>query len=126
MVTDHSALRWLHSIEPKGRIARWIMDLLECSFDVRNWPGSEDVNADALSRLVSTDYDQGANTPTKPIPTCATTVTPGYNLQEASRPSLKHYYRPQTCRHAQATSPCLVSGPCMKSFLALLGFLPHC
>ena len=35
LVTDHSALQWLHSIEPKGRIARWVMQLQEYSFTVR-------------------------------------------------------------------------------------------
>ena len=29
LVTDHSSLRWLQSVEPKGRIARWHMDLQE-------------------------------------------------------------------------------------------------
>ena len=27
VVTDHSVLRWLHSVEPKGRLARWVMCL---------------------------------------------------------------------------------------------------
>ena len=34
IITDHHALKWLHSIEPKGRIARWIMDLQEFNFTV--------------------------------------------------------------------------------------------
>ena len=29
LITDNRALTWLHSLEPKGRIARWIMDLQE-------------------------------------------------------------------------------------------------
>ena len=32
IVTDHSALRWLNTIEPKGRLAWWLIDLQE--FDV--------------------------------------------------------------------------------------------
>jgi len=32
IITDHRALKWLHSIEHKGRIARWIMDLQEFNF----------------------------------------------------------------------------------------------
>ena len=51
VITDNSALCWLHSLEPKGRIARWIMDLQEFDFDVRHRPGSSNQNADALSRL---------------------------------------------------------------------------
>lgn len=74
VVTDHSALRWLHSVEPKGRIARWVMDLQEYTFDVRHRPGTANQNADALSRL-----------PSQEAYTCATTMKPGYNLQQAQR-----------------------------------------
>ena len=49
--TDHNALRWLHSAEPKGRRARWIMDLQEYEFEVQHRPGKQNSNADALSRL---------------------------------------------------------------------------
>ena len=51
LVTDNSALKWLHSLAPKGRIARWIMDLQEFTFTVRHRPGHSNQNADALSRL---------------------------------------------------------------------------
>ena len=51
VITDNNALRWLHSLEPKGRIARWIMDLQEFEFDVQHRPGNANQNADALSRL---------------------------------------------------------------------------
>ena len=70
VVTDHHALRWLHSLSPEGRMARWIMDLQEYSFDVRHRPGANNGNADALPRL-----------PTSP--SCATTVQTGYNLLKA-------------------------------------------
>ena len=49
--TDHSALSWLHSMEPKGRIARWLMDLQEFDFEVKHRAGRVHNNADALSRL---------------------------------------------------------------------------
>ena len=26
VITDHNTLRWLHSMEPKGSLARWVMD----------------------------------------------------------------------------------------------------
>ena len=61
IITDHNALRWLHTMEPKGRIARWIMDLQEFQFTVRHRAGRLHTNADALSRLVSTDTDNSYN-----------------------------------------------------------------
>ena len=53
LVTDHRALCWLHSVQPKGRLARLLMDLQEYSFDVKHRPGLANGNADALSRLPS-------------------------------------------------------------------------
>ena len=73
LITDHSALRWLHSVEPKGRIARWVMDLQEYTFDVKHRPGTANQNADALSRLPQEI----------PMHSCATTMSPGYSLQQA-------------------------------------------
>ena len=54
VITDNSALEWLHSIEPKGHIAYWIMDLQEFDFDVVHRPGGSCQNTDALSRLPQT------------------------------------------------------------------------
>ena len=51
LMTDNRALKWLHTIQPKGRIARWIMDLQEFDFTVSHRPGASNQNADALSRL---------------------------------------------------------------------------
>ena len=52
IVTDHNALRWLHSMEPKGHLARWILDLQEFNFSIVHRAGHLHNNADALSRLV--------------------------------------------------------------------------
>ena len=52
IVTDHNVLRWLHSMEPKGRLACWILDLQEFNFTVVHRAGRLHTNADALSRLV--------------------------------------------------------------------------
>ena len=70
LVTEYNALRWLHSVEPKGRLARWVMQLQEYSFNVTHRAGVANGNADA--RL-----------PSKPIANCATTMIPGLNLQQA-------------------------------------------
>jgi len=75
VVTDHHALQWLHSVNPKGRLGRWVMDLQEYSFDVRHRPGNANGNADALSRLPS-------------VSSCATTIHPGYNLLQAQQDDL--------------------------------------
>ena len=59
IVTDHSALKWLSSIEPKGRLGRWIMDLQEFQFFVEYRAGKIHQNADALSRLVQREAAGG-------------------------------------------------------------------
>ena len=51
IITDNSALTWLYSVEPKSRIARWIMKLQECDFTVSHRPGGANQNANTLSRL---------------------------------------------------------------------------
>ena len=85
LVTDHSALRWLHSVEPKGRIGRWVMDLQEYEFAVQHRPGSANGNADALSRLPLQELlpPPGGPITKGPSIACATTITPGTNLQQA-------------------------------------------
>ena len=83
LITDHSALRWLHSIEAKGRLGRWVMDLQEYEFTVHHRPGSDNGNADALFRLPRM---QDSELPMLGLAdsynyNCATTLKPGYNLQ---------------------------------------------
>lgn len=52
IVTDHSALKWLQTCKiPKGRRARWIMELQQYDFTIRHRPGKTNTNADALSRI---------------------------------------------------------------------------
>ena len=38
IVTDHNALRWLNTMEPKGRLARWLIDLQGFEFSVQHGP----------------------------------------------------------------------------------------
>jgi hypothetical protein len=51
LITDHSALKWLYSSIPKGRLARWILRLQPYDFEVQHKPGKDNTNADALSRI---------------------------------------------------------------------------
>lgn len=50
--TDHSALRsLLTQKEPKAKFARWIQSINEFSYEIHYRPGSQNGNADGLSRL---------------------------------------------------------------------------
>ena len=51
IITDHSALTWLHTSAMKGRRARWILRLQPYNFEIKHRPGKDNANADALSRL---------------------------------------------------------------------------
>jgi RNase H-like domain found in reverse transcriptase/Integrase zinc binding domain len=49
--TDHVALRWLMSLkDPRGRLARWVVEVQDFDFCVSYAPGSSMVVADCLSR----------------------------------------------------------------------------
>ena len=65
--TDCGALKWLKDHKnPLGRIARWVMHLLEYDFDVVHRAGLQNSNADGLSRnpLLSTaPYDESPVAP---------------------------------------------------------------
>ncbi len=51
MVTDHHALKWLLSLkDPRGRLARWMMEIQDFDFKVIYAPGKELVVPDVLSR----------------------------------------------------------------------------
>ena len=60
VITDHSALKWLKTAKmPKGRRARWIMELQQYTFEVKHRPGKTNQNADALSRnLIEIEDEQ--------------------------------------------------------------------
>ena len=85
IVTDNSALRWLHSMEPKGRIARWIMDLQEFEFTVKHRSGDCNSNADALSRLNHDTIPPEVCSADISCPdvSCFVTVSPDANLVDA-------------------------------------------
>ena len=80
IITDNQALKWLHTVEPKGRIARWLMDLQEFDFTISHRPGSSNQNADALSRL-----NHYPNSQTNPAVSCLVNLLPDANLHQAQR-----------------------------------------
>ena len=53
IVTDHSALKWLMTInDPTGRLARWSLYLQAYDFEIIHRKGKKHSNVDALSRPV--------------------------------------------------------------------------
>ena len=55
--TDHTAVKYIKeqdsNTRPRGRIARWILDLQGYDFEIQYRPGKSNTAADALSRLTS-------------------------------------------------------------------------
>ena len=84
IITNHRALKWLHSIEPKGRIARWIMDLQEFNFTVAHRPGVSNANADALSRLHHQSLPDQTSYAPRTV-SCLVNLLPDTNLYDAQR-----------------------------------------
>jgi hypothetical protein len=62
IVTDHAALKWLKTSKlPKGRRARWIMELQQYDFKIQHRAGKANSNADALSRMFEEENSQVYN-----------------------------------------------------------------
>jgi hypothetical protein len=60
IVTDHMALRWLMSLrEPRGRLARWMVEVQEFDYEISHVPGSSLVVPDCLSRDTFADKRPG-------------------------------------------------------------------
>ena len=52
IVTDHSALQWLHSFkDTDGRTSRWLEKLAPCDYEKRHRPGKSIGHADGLSHI---------------------------------------------------------------------------
>jgi transposase InsO family protein len=52
IITDHIALRWLMSLkEPRGRLARWMVEVLNSDYEILLKPGSTLAIPDCLSRF---------------------------------------------------------------------------
>ena len=70
LITDHSAITYMmNQIDPKGRLARWVVTLQEFDFEVVHKPGKENKVADCLSRAHANsdspaeDYDDDVPVP---------------------------------------------------------------
>jgi hypothetical protein len=66
-VTDHKALKWLHSTKDLNtRLARWAIQIAAYDLDIQHRPGSENGPPDALSRYplnLNVDDDNDATEP---------------------------------------------------------------
>ena len=52
VLCDNTAVTWLYDQkQPKGRIARWIMYLLQYKFEIKYRKGLDNGNADGISRV---------------------------------------------------------------------------
>ena len=59
--TDNNSVMWLYrQVQPKGRIARWIMKLQGYDFDIIYKPGKMNSNADGLSRIPNLAFSLAA------------------------------------------------------------------
>ena len=85
IVTDHSALQWLHSFkDPDGITARWLEKLAPFDYEVRYRPGKSIGLADGLSRIPpnsinAIETDLPSTAPQNEIPQVATVIN---NYQE--------------------------------------------
>ena len=49
--TDHESLKWLLESKSPARLVRWALRLSEFNFDIKHRKGTNNSNADGLSRL---------------------------------------------------------------------------
>ena len=99
IITNHNPLSWLQSMEPKGRVARWLMDLQEFDFEVKHRPGRVHNNCDGLSRLPvkhAPEVIQQSQFDT--IKSCAVTLNPAINIRDAQQADSR---RDSSTRHRQ-------------------------
>ena len=61
ILSDHSPLVWMrHQRDPRGKFARWLIELEGLRYEIQYRKGSENLVADYLSRSATT-YDEGLN-----------------------------------------------------------------
>jgi len=72
IVTDHKPLKWLMSFkEPTSKIVRWRMQLLQYDYEILYKKGSQNLVADAFSRV---EIDMNINDSNSITGTCGDTV----------------------------------------------------
>lgn len=59
--TDHQSLKWLLEAKSPTRLVRWALRLAEYDFEVKYRKGSQNSNADGLSRLVTENEEETLN-----------------------------------------------------------------
>jgi exodeoxyribonuclease III len=117
VVTDNSAIRHVKlKPSPNGIIARWIMDIQQYEYKVRQRPATSHTNADGLSRCPQCTVHTPANC-------SAVAVQPSL----PANPSSSWLYRSVTALASLVTTPLasLVAGPALTRAKAKMVSIPH-
>ena len=57
--TDHQPLKYMHKQkDPRGKMARWLIELENYDYKIEYIPGKENVQADYLSRISTPDHSE--------------------------------------------------------------------
>ena len=68
--TDHKSLVWLHRLkDTEGMMARWLHTLQQFQFSIVHWVGRDHVNADGLSRAITSPCRQCTRVDCPPVDT---------------------------------------------------------
>jgi len=73
LVTDHAPLQWLSAQKMEGLLCRWSLALQEYDFQIKYRKGTQNGNADALSRCMETQ---------PVVPSAPTVVLPTYSVEQ--------------------------------------------
>ena len=69
LVTDHAPLQWLSAQKMEGLLQRWVLAKQEYTFDIMYQKGTENINADSLSRNPVSVPHSVAVTSSQPVTT---------------------------------------------------------
>ena len=63
IIGDHTAVKWiLNKIDLSGKYARWKIILSEFDYEMKTRPGTQNANADAMSRIPAGNHDDKEHT----------------------------------------------------------------